>query len=40
MGWGAAQVPAPLEATYQLTWSLFPAPLKGLLESAAPSLEP
>lgn len=26
-------VPAPLEATYQATWSLFPAPLKPLLES-------
>jgi hypothetical protein len=25
-------VPAPLEATYQTTWSVFPAPLKGLLE--------
>ncbi|HLJ97103.1 MAG TPA: DUF4058 family protein [Gemmataceae bacterium] len=29
-------VPAPLEATYQATWSLFPAPLKELLESPAP----
>ncbi len=29
-------VPAPLEATYQATWNLFPAPLKGLLESPAP----
>jgi hypothetical protein len=26
-------VPAPLETTYQTTWSVFPAPLKGLLES-------
>ncbi len=25
-------VPAPLEATYQTTWSVFPAALKGLLE--------
>jgi hypothetical protein len=25
-------VPAPLEATYQTTWNLFPAALKGLLE--------
>lgn len=25
-------VPAPLEATYQTTWSAFPAALKGLLE--------
>jgi hypothetical protein len=25
-------VPAPLETTYQATWELFPAPLKGLLE--------
>jgi hypothetical protein len=25
-------VPAPLEATYQATWKLFPAALKGLLE--------
>jgi hypothetical protein len=24
-------VPAPLEKTYQTTWSLFPGPLKGLL---------
>jgi hypothetical protein len=30
---------APLEATYQATWSVFPPPLKGLLESATPSLE-
>jgi hypothetical protein len=32
-------VPAPLEATYQATWDVFPAPLKGLLEgpTAAPS---
>jgi hypothetical protein len=26
-------VPTPLESTYQATWSLFPAPLKPLLES-------
>jgi hypothetical protein len=26
-------VPAPLEATYQATWQLFPAALKGLLEA-------
>jgi hypothetical protein len=26
-------VPAPLEATYQTTWSLFPTVLKKLLES-------
>jgi hypothetical protein len=25
-------VPAPLEATYQTTWSVFPAALKGLLD--------
>lgn len=25
-------VPAPLETTYQATWCVFPAPLKGLLE--------
>jgi Protein of unknown function (DUF4058) len=25
-------VPAPLESTYQTTWTTFPAPLKGLLE--------
>jgi hypothetical protein len=25
-------VPAPLEATYQTTWTLFPAALKGVLE--------
>ncbi len=29
-------VPAPLESTYQATWSLFPAPLKPLLESPTP----
>jgi len=29
-------VPAPLEATYQTTWRLFPAPLKGLLEAPSP----
>lgn len=28
-------VPTPLEATYQATWNVFPAPLKGLLEPAA-----
>jgi Protein of unknown function (DUF4058) len=28
-------VPAPLEATYQTTWKVFPAPLKGLLENGA-----
>jgi hypothetical protein len=28
-------VPAPLEATYQATWRVFPAPLKGLLENDA-----
>ena len=26
-------IPAPLEATYQAAWALFPVPLKGLLES-------
>jgi hypothetical protein len=26
-------VPAPLEATYQTSWSVFPKPLKGLLEA-------
>lgn len=26
-------VPAPLEATYQTTWNVFPAALKGLLEA-------
>lgn len=31
-------VPAPLEATYQATWAVFPAPLKGLLEG--PAAEP
>lgn len=25
-------IPAPLERTYQATWDVFPAPLKGLLE--------
>jgi hypothetical protein len=30
-------VPAPLEATYQTTWSAFPAPLKRLLETPPPS---
>ncbi len=29
-------VPCPLEATYQATWSLFPAVLKGPLEGQAP----
>jgi hypothetical protein len=28
-----AYVPAPLEATYQTTWNLFPTALKGLLET-------
>jgi hypothetical protein len=28
-------VPAPLEATYQATWEVFPAPLKRLLETPA-----
>jgi hypothetical protein len=28
-------VPAPLEATYQATWAVFPAVLKGLLEPPA-----
>jgi hypothetical protein len=31
-------VPAPLEATYQETWSRFPAPMKRLLE--APTAKP
>jgi hypothetical protein len=26
-------VPTPLEATYQASWSVFPAVLKGLLET-------
>ncbi len=26
-------VPAPLETTYEATWQVFPAPLKGLLET-------
>ena len=30
-------VPAPLEATYQTTWKVFPAPLKGLLEDTTPN---
>jgi hypothetical protein len=30
-------VKAPLEATYQETWRLFPAPLKRLLELPPPS---
>jgi hypothetical protein len=29
-------VPCPLEATYQATWSVFPAALKGPLERPAP----
>jgi hypothetical protein len=29
-------VPAPLEATYQKTWQVFPAALKGLLEVPVP----
>ena len=28
-------VPVPLEAAYQATWNVFPAPLKGLLEGPA-----
>jgi hypothetical protein len=28
-------VPAPLAATYQATWAVFPGPLKGLLEAPA-----
>jgi len=28
-------VPAPLEATYQTTWNVFPTLLKGLLETPA-----
>lgn len=31
---GGVYVPAPLEASYQTTWSNFPAPLKGLLEAS------
>ena len=30
---------APLETTYQTTWQVFPAPLKGLLEAPAPQPE-
>jgi hypothetical protein len=30
-------VPAPLEATYQATWDLFPAALKGLLTGPMPA---
>jgi hypothetical protein len=30
-----AYVPAPLEATYQATWNVFPGALKGLLERKA-----
>jgi hypothetical protein len=33
-------VPAPLEATYQAAWQVFPAPLKGLLERPAPNGPP
>jgi hypothetical protein len=33
-------VPAPLEATYQATWAVFPAALKGLLEVPAPPQGP
>lgn len=33
-------VPAPLEATYQATWSLFPAALKPLLEPPVPPSNP
>jgi hypothetical protein len=29
-------VPAPLEAAYQATWAVFPAPLKGLLQGPRP----
>jgi hypothetical protein len=29
-------VPSPLEATYQATWDVFPAPMKRLLEAPAP----
>jgi hypothetical protein len=32
-------VPAPLEATYQAAWDVFPAPLKGLLETPRPAPE-
>jgi hypothetical protein len=28
-------VPAPLEATYQARWNVFPAPMKRLLETPA-----
>ncbi len=28
-------VPVPLETTYRATWSVFPAALKGLLDSPA-----
>jgi hypothetical protein len=30
-------VPAPLESTYQTTWNVFPAVLKGLLETKPPA---
>ena len=30
--WTRVDVPAPLDATYQTTWGVFPAALKGLLE--------
>jgi hypothetical protein len=33
-------VPAPLEATYQTAWQVFPAALKGLLETPAPNSPP
>jgi hypothetical protein len=33
-------VPAPLEATYQKAWQVFPAPLKGLLEGPGPNGPP
>ena len=33
-------VPAPLDATYQATWGVFPAPLKGLLRSSTLSPKP
>jgi hypothetical protein len=31
--WPQHYVPVPLEATYQTTWNVFPAALKGLLET-------
>jgi len=33
-------VPAPLEATYQTTWHVFPAALKGLLQGPPPPAKP